>query len=76
MEIVSCISDGIQGIRHVCESFEKIQLFRDKPHPPVYYINGKVFGNDCNGHCRRCYAWLQIYFVKYEDDLGIRYVDL
>ena len=78
MEILSSISHGIQGIGHVCESFEKIQLFRDKPHLPVFYTKDKVFGCDRKGNCRGCNAHLQIYIAKMEYDygVGIRYFDM
>ena len=78
MQILSSILHAKQGINIVCDTIEKIQIFRDKPHYPVYYINGKVFGNDCKGNCRRCNAHLQMYFEKSKYDLlnGIRYYDM
>ena len=73
METLSCFLHGKHGYDLACKGFE---MMRVRPHCPVYNINGNVFGsNDCQGLCRRCNAWLELYLVKLDCDKDIYYVD-
>ena len=71
MEIFSRVTNAVR------DGYDTYQFSKLKLHMPAYYINGQVFGNDCEMPCQECFNYLDRYYAQMESDLrmGIRYVD-